>query len=156
MAMTRTRAKKTTVPRAKVPKPIKNSTLDYSKTDLALKRILACAREELELIREMKAEAARYRQDALKKADSEGRRLILNAGLMKHREIEEVIRQASEEIQKILADIRITRISIQEELAVQRDFAKTDKLNGIFTSIKSTLQKPAVNEMEKRPESIRY
>ncbi len=151
-----TRVKKTIVPRVKAEKPAEEGVLDYNKTTLALKRILASTREELELIREMKDEAARYRQDALNKGDAEGRRLTLNARLMKHREIEEVVRQASEEIQKILADIRITRIGIQDEIAAQGNFAETDRLNGIFASIKETFQKPAGKNIEKSLESVRY
>jgi hypothetical protein len=41
----------------------------------------------------------------------------LKKNLSEQREVEELIRQASDEIQKILADIRVIRWSIQEELA---------------------------------------
>ena len=156
MTITKTRVKKTIIPRVKVQKPAKDGVLDYNQTSQALKRILASAQEELELIRQMKAEAERYRQDSLKKDDSEGRWPILNARLMEHREIEEVVRQASEEIQKILANIRITRIGVQEELAKQRDIVETDRLNGIFASIKEAFQKPSPKNIEKRFEAVDY
>lgn len=125
-------------------------------TMLALKRIIACAREELELIREMKDEAAGYRQKALKDNSPEASRLTLNARLTKHREIEEIIREASEAIQRILADIRITRIRIQEELAIQGEFGEADRLNTFFASIKQSFQKPEEKQTVNKLEVINF
>ena len=133
-----------------------DSLLDLDETMIALKRIIASAREELELIREMKDETARYRQNVLKNNSHEVSRLTLNARLTKHREIEEVIREASEVIQRILADIRITRIGIQEELAIQGESGEADKLNTVFTSIKEAFQKPAEKQTVNKLETIKY
>lgn len=133
-----------------------DNLLGLDETMAVLKRILASAREELELIREMKDETARYRQNALKNDSREVSQLTLNARLTKHREIEEVIREASEAIQRILADIRITRIGIQEELAVQGESGEADKLNTVFTSIKEAFQKPAEKPTVNKLETIEY
>ncbi|MDD5337842.1 MAG: hypothetical protein PHG35_00300 [Dehalococcoidales bacterium] len=152
--VTTTRINRTAAPKAKYLKPSED-VLTYTTVTQSLKRILACAQEELEFIREMKAEAIQYRQDALKKDDSEGRQLILNARLIKHREIEEVVRQAGEEIQKILADIRITRISLQDELIRESEIAEANRLNVIFDSIKEAFQKPEGKNLAKNLQPLR-
>ncbi len=133
-----------------------DNLLHLDETMITLRRIIASAREELELIREMKDETARYRQNALKNDSYEISRLTLNARLTKHREIEEVIREASEAIQRILADIRITRIGIQEKLIVQDESGEVDKLNTVFTSIKETFQNPAEKQTVNKLETMKY
>ena len=133
-----------------------DNLLDLDETMITLKRIIASAREELELIREMKDKTTRHCQNALKNDSHEVSRLTLNARLTKHREIEEVIREASEAIQRILADIRITRIRIQEELVIQGEFGEADKLNTVFTSIKEAFQKPAEKQTVNKLETIEY
>ncbi|MHB8105722.1 MAG: hypothetical protein ACYDG5_09355, partial [Dehalococcoidales bacterium] len=89
-----------TVKKAPTAKTGAEGFLSYNETNVALHRVLASAQEELNLIRRMKAETAKYQQQSATKARSEAHQLILNARLTTHREIEEIIRQASEEIQK--------------------------------------------------------
>jgi len=161
MTITNTGDNKKTISKNKAPKKTSTDSknkgfLNYDEIMLALKRILASAREELEQIREIKAEAASYRQNTPKNDFTETSRLTLNARLTKHREIEEVIREASETIQRILADIRITRIGVQEELAMQGDFGEADKLNNVFTSIKESFQKPDKKQTAKKFEAVKY
>ncbi len=150
--------KKRIMPKAKAKKQsvIRQAAegfLSYNETAIVLRRILANIREELELIRRMKAETAGYRQKTATKAHGETHRLTLHDQLTKHREIEEIIRQASEEIQQMLADIRIIRITAQEELAALRKCTDADNLNSIFTSIKEALQKPAEKATAKKLEA---
>lgn len=133
-----------------------DNLLNLDESMITLRRIIASAREELELIREMKDETARYRQNVLKNDSHEVSRLTLNARLTKHREIEEVIREASEAILRILADIRITRIGIQEALVVQGESGEVDKLNTVFTSIKESLQNPAEKQTVNKLETMKY
>lgn len=113
----------------------------------ALHNILNSARQELEIIRRMRAEAARYQLETGTRARSEAHQLVLHARLTTQKEIEEIIRQASEEIQKVLADIRVIRITAQEELAAQRKFTDAAKLNSLSLSLKEVFHKPA----EKKP-----
>jgi hypothetical protein len=80
------------------------------------------ARRELDLARQAREEAVRYQQATGTRARSEAQQLILKARLATQQQIE-VLRQASEEIQKALDDIRVIRIAAQEELAAQRRFA---------------------------------
>jgi SepF-like predicted cell division protein (DUF552 family) len=120
-----------------------------------LHSILASARQELEFIRRMRAEAAKYQQYTATKARSEAHQLVLNARLTTQREIEEVIRQASEEIQKVLADIRVIRITAQEELAAQRKFTDAAKLNSMSLSMKEAFDKIAYKKPRKKLESVR-
>jgi len=126
-----------------------DNLLGYGETALTIKRVLASAKEELELIRRMKDETARYQQTTATKARSEAHQLVLNARLTTHREIEEVVRQASEEIQKVLADIRVIRITAQEELATQRRYTDAVKLNNISQTIKEAFKKEVEQEKNK-------
>jgi vacuolar-type H+-ATPase subunit H len=143
--------KKTSMPAHPPARPAAEGFLSYNETAIALQRVLTSAREELGLIRRMKADAARYQQKTATKARSEAHQLVLNARLTTHREIEEIIRQASQEIQKMLADIRIVRITAQEELATQRRFTDAAKLNSISLSLKEAFQKATEPE---KPEAV--
>ncbi len=80
-----------------------------------VQRLRQSAERELELARQMKAEARKYRPET--GAGSDAQQLTLRTRLANQRDIEELIRKASDEIQKILADIRVIRISAQAELA---------------------------------------
>jgi len=108
----------------------------------AVQRIRNSARHELELARKMRADAQRYQQETVTKARSEASQLILRTRLATQREIEELIRQSSEEIQKVLADIRVIRITAQEELAAQRKFTDAAKLSSMSIAIKENFKKP--------------
>jgi len=134
-------------------KPRKSSTFqaspfrdDYStlrEAALSVQRIKISAQQELEQIKRMHAEAVRYQQETATRARSQANQLILHARLATQREIEELIRQASEEIQKMLADIRVIRITAQEELAAQRKFTEAAKIKSLSLSINEQFDKPA-------------
>ncbi len=94
------------------------------------------AQKELEQSRIMRAEAQRYQQETATKARSEAQHFILRTRLATQREIEEMIRKASEEIQKMLADIRVIRITAQEELAAQKKFNDAARLHFMSLSMK--------------------
>ena len=89
----------------------------------AVQRIRLSAQRELELAKQMRVQAQRYQKETETKARSQAQILILQARLATQKDIEELIRKASAEIQKLLADIRMIRITAQEELETQRKFA---------------------------------
>lgn len=136
-------------------KPAGDGFMSYSETAVALKQVLAKARAELKLIQQMKGETARYQQKVATQARSEAQQLILNARVTTHHEIEALVRQASQEIQQVLADIRITRITAQEELATLRRYSDAAKLNSLSLSIKDAFTKPTEPDKDKKPESIK-
>jgi hypothetical protein len=138
-----------------VPPPARGNFLSHNETAATLQRVLASAQKELELIRRMKAETAQYQQKAASKARSDAHQLVLDARIKTHREIEEIIRQASDEIQKVLADIRVIRITAQEELATQRRFTDAAKLNSISLSLKDAIEKTTAPATEKKPEAVK-
>jgi SepF-like predicted cell division protein (DUF552 family) len=129
--------------------PIKDDFSSLKDAAAAVNRLKISAQQELELIRNTRAEALRYQQETAAKARSEAHQLILHARLETQREIEELIRQASEEIQKVLADIRVIRITAQEELAAQRKFTDAAKLSSMSMSIKEDMEKP--DKKKKKP-----
>ncbi len=121
----------------------------------SLQRIRAIAQQELVLIRRMRAEAVKYQQETAIKARSEAHQLVLHARLATQREIEDMIRQANEEIQKVLADIRVIRITAQEELAAQRKFTDAAKLNSMSLSMKEIFQKSTEKKPKKKLEAVK-
>ena len=108
---------------------------------LAVQRIRHSALRELELVRKIRADAQRYQQETATKARSEAQQLVLRTRLATQREIEE-LRQDSEEIRQLLADIRVIRITAQEELAAVRKFTDAAKLSSMTLAIKGNYKKP--------------
>jgi vacuolar-type H+-ATPase subunit H len=100
------------------------------------------AQRELELARRLRMQAQRYLQETEIKARSEAQRLILQTRLAIRKEIEEVVSQANEEIQKVLADIRVIRITAQEELAAQKKFTDAARLRSFTLSLQEEEQEP--------------
>jgi len=131
-------------------RPITEGHSSANETTTSLQRIRAIAQQELELIRRMRAEAVKYQQETAMRARSEAHHLVLRARLATQREIEDMIRQANEEIQKVLADIRVIRITAQEELAAQRKYTDAAKLNSMSLSIEKIFQKPAEKDIKKK------
>ena len=107
-----------------------------------VQEIRLSAQHELEMIRKMRAEAQRYRQETETKARSQAQQLILRTRLATQREVEELIRNASAEIQKVLADIRVIRITAQEELGAQRKFTDAARLYSLSLALQEKAGKP--------------
>ena len=121
---------------------IKNEYNSLKEAGMAVQRIRLSIQQELEMARKMRAEAQRYQQETATKARSEAHQLVLHARLETQREIEELIRQASEEIQKVLADMRVIRITAQEELSAQKKFTDAAKICSMSLAIKEDMEKP--------------
>lgn len=130
--------------------PLKDDYAILREAALSVQRIRTSAQQELEQIRQMRADALRYQQETATRARSEANQLILRARLATQREIEELIHKAGEEIQKMLADIRVIRITAQEELSAQRKFTDAAKLNSLSMSFKEEMEK-AVSKPVRRP-----
>lgn len=120
---------------------IKSEFASLKEAAQVIQRIRLSAQQELEMVRKMRADVQRYQMETATKARSEAQQLVLKTRLSTQREIEEMIRKASEEIQKVLADIRIIRITAQEELAAQRKFTDAAKLSTMSLAIKKDLDK---------------
>lgn len=131
-------------------KPVAVSRPVPSDTTPSLHRIRAIAQQELELIRRMRAEAVKYQQETAMKARSEAHQLVLRTRLATQREVEDMIRQANEEIQKVLADIRVIRITAQEELAAQRKFTDAAKLNSMSRSMNEIFKHTTEKDIKKK------
>lgn len=99
------------------------------------RQLLAEARQELETAREMRQQAQKYLEETQMKARSEAQRLILQTRMTVRKQAEEMIRQVSEEIQKILADIRVIRITAREELAAQKKLSDAARLRTFTMSL---------------------
>ena len=119
---------KATLPRSAATSKIANDYENLRAASSAVQKIRISAQRELELARKMRAEAQQYQKVTEIKARSEAQQLILRTRLTTQKEIEELIRKSGEEIQKVLADIRVIRITAQEELAAQRKFTDAAKI----------------------------
>jgi hypothetical protein len=129
--------------------PIRDDYSTLREAALSVQRIRASAQQELEQIRRMRADAVRYQLETATKARSEANQLVLHARLASQREIDELIRQASEKIQKMLADIRVIRVTAQEEISAQRKFTDAARLNSLSFSVKEEFEK-AVSKPRKQ------
>jgi len=138
--------KKLSTPTPPARSSMKDEFSSLKEAALAVQRIRLSARHELELARKMRADAQRYQKETATKARSEAQHLILRTRLATQREIEELIRQASEEIQKLLADIRVIRISAQDELVALKRFTDAAKLSSMSLAIKGHYRKPAAKK----------
>lgn len=145
--------KKALIHRPPSVRPVAEGNSGTSATTTSLHRIRAIAQQELELIRRMKAEAVKYQQATALRARSEAHQLVLRTRLATQREIEDMIHEANEEIQKVLADIRVIRITAQEELAAQRKFTDAAKLNSMSLSMKEVFQK-SVDKIGKKKKLV--
>jgi len=96
------------------------------------------ARQELQKARRVRADADKYHRETAIRARSEAQALILRARLSVEKEIEAITKRANEEVQKVLANIRVIRITAQEELAAQRKFTDAARL----CSMSQDLNKP--------------
>ena len=116
---------------------------------LTSQQLLVSAQRELEMARKMRMQAQRYLQDTGMKARSEAQRLILQTRLTVRKEAQEVIQQANEEIQKVLADIRVIRLTAQEELAAQKKFTDAARLRSFTLSLKKDELEPEEKKVKK-------
>jgi vacuolar-type H+-ATPase subunit H len=112
-----------------------DGTSDTKTTVLTVQRLILLAQKELETARKMRAQAEKYLQETEIKAHSEAHRLILQNRLTIRKETEKLMRQANEEIQKVLADIRMIRITAREELAAQKKFTDAARLRSFTLSL---------------------
>ncbi len=112
----------------------------------AVQRIRLSAQRELEIAKKMRADAQRYLQQTEMRARSEAQQLILQARLGTQKHIKELLRQASDEIQKVLADVRMIRITAQEELAAQKKFTNAARLRSFTLALQEEEREP-----EKKP-----
>jgi hypothetical protein len=120
----------------------KDELISLKEAASTVHQIKLSAQRELELARKMRDDARRYQQETATRARSDAQQLILKTRLATQRETEELIRQASEEIQKVLADIRMIRIMAQEELAAQRKFTDAARLRTMSLAIQDESEKP--------------
>jgi hypothetical protein len=134
--------------------PLKDDYSTLRDAVTSVQHLRASAQQELELIKRMRADTIRYQQETATRARSEANQLILHARLATQREIEELIRKASEDIQKMLADIRVIRITAQEELSAQRKFTDAAKLNSLSFSFKEQMEK-TVTKPKRQPVATR-
>jgi hypothetical protein len=124
-----------TIPGLRASSNIANEYTSLKAAAAAIQKIRISAQHELELARKMRAEAQMYQKATEMKARSEAQQLILRTRLSTQKEVEELIRKAGDEIQKVLADIRVIRITAQEELAAQRKFTDAAKIATLSLSL---------------------
>jgi vacuolar-type H+-ATPase subunit H len=119
----------------------------------AVKQIRFSAQRELEMARRMRADAQKYQVETATRARSEAQQLLLHARLTTQKEIEEIISKASAEIQKMLADMRVLRVTAQEELAAQKKFTDAARISSLSFNVQREPAAPpaAAEEPRKRP-----
>jgi hypothetical protein len=132
---------------------IEHDLIKLREAAASVQQIRLRAQRELELAKQLRTEAQRYQQETETKARSQAQQLILRTRLSTQKEIEELIRKASAEIQKVLADIRVIRITAQEELAAQRKF--TDAARLFSLSLANKEDSRGAEEKKKKPLAVK-
>jgi len=112
----------------------------------ATRQIRLNAEHELERAKHVRAEAERYRRETETTARSQAQQLILHARLQTKKEIEGLVREVNTEIQKALADIRVIRITAQEELKAQRKFTDAAKICALSLSVQKKTEEPKTKQ----------
>ncbi|HEY97507.1 MAG TPA: hypothetical protein G4O16_04925 [Dehalococcoidia bacterium] len=107
------------------------------------------AQRELEAARRLRMQAQRYLQETEMKARSEAQRLMLQTRLTIRKEVQEMIREAKEEVHKVLADIRVIRMTAQEELAAQKKFTDAARLRSFTLSLSRDEMEPEEKKTRK-------
>ena len=128
---------------------------------VAVQQIRLSAQRELEWAKQMRAEAQRYQQEMEAKARSQIQQLLLRSRLATRqaiqqemetlisKDVEELIRPAIAEIQKILADIRAIRITAQEELEAQKLITDATRIKSLSFRIRENNEEtPNTAELE--------
>jgi hypothetical protein len=132
--------------RLPIPSRANGSTMDgvssLKSAALDIQQIRLSAQRELVIAKKLRADAQKYLQETEMKARSQAQHLLLQARLATQREVKELVRQANEEIQKVLADIRVIRITAKEELAAQRKFTDAARLHSFTLSLQEEDQEP--------------
>jgi hypothetical protein len=117
-------------------------------------KIRLSAQHELELAKKMRLEAQRYQQEIEAKARSQVQQLLLRTRLATRqaiqqemeglisKDVEELIRPAIAEIQKMLADIRAIRITAQEELEAQKLITDAARINSLSFKLRENYREP--------------
>ena len=113
-----------------------------------IKKIRLNIQKELGLTKQIRAKAERYQQKIEAKARSQAQMLILQARLATQKEIAELKRKTGEEIQKVLVDIRMIRITAQEELETQRNFTSAARIKALSFSFQEADGQRAKREKE--------
>ena len=101
---------------------------------------------ELEVAKQLRAEAERYQRQIGTKARSEAQMLVLQTRMATKKEIEEIRRKAFEEIEQILHGMRVFRATAQEELEVQRKFTDAARIRSLSFSFQDKYDENSVSE----------
>jgi hypothetical protein len=83
------------------------------------------------------------------KARSEAQRLMLQTRLTIRKEVQELIRETTKEVHKVLADIRVIRMTAQEELAAQKKFTDAARLRSFTLSLSREEPEPEKKKTRK-------
>ena len=145
-------------PNSVATSPIRHDSDKLREAAASVHQIRLSAQRELELAKRLRAEAQRYQQETEIKARSQAQQLILRARLATQKETEEfirkeievLVRKASAETHKMLADIRTIRITAQEELAALRKFTDAARIY----SLSMALQKETGEPEEKKKKEL--
>ena len=96
-----------------------------------LQRIQTEVRRELEMVKRIRVEAERCQQGIEAKAQSQAQMFLLQTRLATQKEIAGLKGTYGEQIQKMLADVRMIRITAQEELETQRKFTDAARIRAL-------------------------
>ena len=114
-----------------------------------VQRIRLMAQRELELAKRLRTEAEQYWKATQAKAHSQAQMLILSARLSTKKEIEEIKRKSIAEVQNILDEMRMLRVTAVEELEAQRKFTDAARICALYLPFQEEVEKKEKSEEER-------
>ena len=122
---------------------LRNILAEAQRTRISIQR-------ELELVKQIRAEAERYQQETETRARSQYQITMLQARTGIRKEIAEYKRRASEEIQKMLGEMHLLRLAAQKELDTQRKLHSASRINALSIACQNNTCPEPVAEQEVR------
>jgi len=129
---------------------LKNELAHLRNVVAEAQRIRVSIQRELELAKQIRADAERYQQETETKARSQYQMIMLQARAGIRKEIAEFKRRAIEEIQKMLGEMHLLRIAAQKELDTQRKLHSASRINALSIACQDDVCSEPVEEQEVR------
>ena len=99
-----------------------------------LQRMRTEVRRELEMVKRIRVEAERCQQGIEAKAQSQAQMFLLQTRLATQKEIAGLKATYGEQMQKILVDLRMIRVTAQGELETQRKFTDASRIRALSSA----------------------
>ena len=122
--------------------------MDLQSARNELEKIRLSFLQELEMARKLRVETEKNQRDIIARAQSQAQLLILQARMSVKKELAEDRRKNNGEMQKLLGDMRILRVTAEEELKAQHMFTDAARISSLELAFPAADGKDSRSEAE--------